>query len=65
MAAEPKKITRASAKRWFLRNFPRNRIERTHGTTFWLANSSNIICVRYYQFKFVNRYHRDYVPVPD
>jgi hypothetical protein len=65
MPAETEKITRARARRWFQRNFPNARIERTTGDTFWLAHSSNIICVRWYRFKFVNPYHCDYVPTPD
>ena len=65
MATERKNITRARAKKWFLRNFPGCRIERTVGNTFYIMHRPNIICVRYYTFKFVNPYHCDYVPTPD
>jgi hypothetical protein len=51
--------TRARAKKWFRRNFS-NRIQRTGKTTVYVSHSSNLVCVRYYEFKFVNPHHPDF-----
>jgi len=63
MRRVPERTTRARAGRWFRRHFPRARIERVAGDTFFLAHDPAIVCVRYYGFKFVNPYHPLYVPV--
>ena len=60
-----KTVTRAQAKKWFLRNHPGVRIERTVANTFYISHRPNFICSRYYGFKMVNPYHCDYVPTPD
>lgn len=49
--------TRAKAKKWFAQNFPRLRIERMKGKTAYVTHSPALVCVRYFEFKFVNAHH--------
>ena len=51
--------TRAKAKKWFRRNFPRQKIEKCVGNIFYLVHCPHIVCVRYYEFVFFNAYHPD------